>query len=74
VPGPPKTTLTDIRGRAADDLWAVAAGGQAFHFDGRSWTSSATGTERALAGVWVAPSGDAWTVGERGTILRRTVR
>ena len=74
VPGPPKTTLTDIRGRAADDVWAVAAGGQAFHFDGRSWTASATGTERALAGVWVAPNGDAWSVGERGTILRRRVR
>jgi photosystem II stability/assembly factor-like uncharacterized protein len=66
-----------LRGSAADDIWAVGfvkkrsgESGQAAHFDGTRWVETPLPTDVALLSVSAVNKGQAWAVGGRGTILR----
>ena len=51
-----RTTINMIRGRSANDVWAVGSGGGIAHFDGTSWKRSETESQLTLWGVWL-PAG-----------------
>jgi hypothetical protein len=57
-----------IAASSATDIWAVSRRNQAFHSDGAHWTRYDT-TPLEISAVAVAPGGEAWLVGEAGTIL-----
>ena len=42
-----------IAGRSPTDAWLVGSAGAAAHFDGTSWTPSATGTQYSFLALWV---------------------
>jgi hypothetical protein len=48
-----RARINVIRGRSANDVWAVGAHGAAAHFDGTSWTRSETGTIETFKGLWL---------------------
>lgn len=51
--------------------WLVGSRGRAWGLlNRRVWTPLDTPTDRDLLAVWSAPSGEAWAVGEGGTVLR----
>lgn len=52
-----------VHGRAADDVYAVGAGGVVTHFDGTRWSVEREGEPFTLYGVWASPSGRWVTVG-----------
>lgn len=67
--------LLTVRGRAADDVWAV--GGDAspilLHWDGTEWTDVAVDPVCAsggLNGVWTDPGQDVWIAGMSGAMAR----
>jgi hypothetical protein len=62
--------LAAIHGTSEDDIWTVGAGGSALHFDGTTWTPSATGVLVALHDVYALAEDDVWAVGEGGTVIR----
>ena len=73
LPRPTTQHLRSVWGSAADDIWAVGAGDTILHFDGKTWTakrSPTSGRGLTLSGVWVRSRGEAWIVGQAGTILR----
>ena len=51
------------------NVWFVADGGKALHFDGTSWTSVPTGTTSNLKSIWGSSVTDVWAVGDRGALL-----
>jgi hypothetical protein len=60
-----------IYGLAAEPsgtVWAVGSGGAA-RFDGHAFTSTPTGTDAVLHGVWAASATSAYAVGDNGTML-----
>jgi hypothetical protein len=57
-----------IAASSPTDIWAVSRHHQAFHSDGTRWTRYDT-TPLEVAAATIAPGGEAWLVGERGTIL-----
>ena len=76
-----------IHGRAAEDAWLVAGQARLAHWDGLQWTEvagpwkevpppDANGPLKApphrLRGVWQAPTGSVFLVGDQGTFLRGT--
>lgn len=77
------STYMGVFGRASNDVWAV--GGDVIHWDGSKWTEfsppakdtngrgiSRNGEPHFLShGVWSAPGGGTWLVGEGGAILHR---
>lgn len=51
-----RVRVNTIRGRAANDVWAIGAHGAAAHFDGTTWTISKTGSVDTLKGLWLRDS------------------
>lgn len=51
-----------VEARAANDVWASAAGGTV-HFDGATWTQHATGAEVFMS-IYAAAANDAWGVSQ----------
>lgn len=58
-----------VDGYAADDLYAVGDDGEIWHFDGKSWRSCASPTDRHLADVRCLDDG-VWICGDGGVVLR----
>ena len=65
-------TLNAVWGRSATDIWAVGTSGTILHYNGSSWEPSASGATADLRAVW-GTDDFTWAVGDRGTILRRSV-
>lgn len=68
-PSPVPFEPFSLHARRTDDIWAVGYGGQIRHHDGTAWSSTPSGTDVLLRGVWAASAGDAWAVGLAGTLL-----
>lgn len=64
--------INDMSGTAAGEGFAVGAAGQILHLaaGSASWKSEHSGTSGSLRGV-LALEGEAWAVGDGGTVLRR---
>lgn len=72
---PGSTRVNDLHGSAADNVWAVGAYANAWHYDGATWTrydlTSAVNeeldgeacSEVVLRSVWVNDEADVWAVG-----------
>lgn len=72
---PGSTRINDLHGSAANNVWAVGAYANAWHYDGSTWTrydlTSALGeeldsdacSEVVLRSVWVNNETDVWAVG-----------
>lgn len=56
---------------AADDqhVWVVGAAGFIAFFDGKAWSTPASGTSADLSAVWGASADDVWAVGAAGTMI-----
>lgn len=67
---PPTGPLYAIAGRSSADVWAAGASGL-FHWDGSTWTLTATGKLPILRALHVAATGEAWVGGDNGAILRK---
>ncbi|MFK7927927.1 MAG: hypothetical protein AB8H79_07045 [Myxococcota bacterium] len=63
------TNFEDLDGTRGS-LTAVSATG-IYRFNGDAWAFEDNGFNRALRAIWVQPGGDAWAVGDDGTVLRR---
>lgn len=63
------TNFEDIDGTISD-FTAVSATG-IYRYQNDAWAFENTGFNRALRAVWVTSSGDAWAVGDNGTVIRR---
>lgn len=62
-----------VRGRAADDVYAVGGFGapEAWHYDGAAWSAvDATVLGQPLNGVWTAPGESVWVAGNFGVVAR----
>lgn len=70
--------LTEVAGRAPNDVWASGRGGTVLHYDGASWQPEQVPTMAHVRGLWVAPA-EVYAVGydtsdpsaEGGFMLRR---
>ncbi|HEY3497614.1 MAG TPA: hypothetical protein VGK73_23110, partial [Polyangiaceae bacterium] len=62
--------FADVHGSGPDDVWFVGTNGEALHFDGEQWQNEPTASVSDLDDVWVAPDGNAWTVGRNGVVMR----
>jgi hypothetical protein len=58
----PGVAFTAISGRNDSDVWSVAAGGFAYHWDGASWTRYSVTGAADLATISVDAGGDAWAM------------
>ena len=54
---------------SASELFSVGTNGQIRRYDGTSWSSMTSGTERHLYGVWGSDSDDVFAVGTVGEIV-----
>jgi hypothetical protein len=64
------TASFGVGGRSATDVYAVGHG-DIFHSGGNdSWVAQKNPSNKELYAVWVAPNGDAFAVGESGTIVQ----
>lgn len=61
--------LYSVRGRSANDVWAVGSRGATYHSNGTSWTKSDAGVGVTLFDVFPVAAADVWAVGERGLVL-----
>jgi hypothetical protein len=60
-----------VYGSSDTDIWVVGELGFILHFDGTNWTQVAGGVGLpTLWGVWAAPTGEAFAVGNNGVALR----
>jgi hypothetical protein len=69
----PCTQMTSIHGTSPNELWAVGLSGATVRIrnaDGETPTVDPFNSQtlNALNGVWVAPNGEAWSVGAGGTV------
>ena len=64
-------TMYAIHGIGSSDIFVVGPGGKILHYDGTNWSQQTSPTKEHLYGVWVAPSGAAFAVGDNGTIIRK---
>ena len=62
--------LNAVWGSAANDAWAVGSGGTVLHWNGTTWSPSASGTTNTLYGVWGSSAADVWVVGDLGVLHR----
>jgi len=63
--------LRGVHGSGPDDVWVVGAlqsNGIALRFDGEAWTEVDYTFPFPLNDVWVAPSGEVFTVGDQGVV------
>ena len=72
-----REVMLHLSGSSERDVWAVGAGGIAYHWNGQAWSpvpvpvkETLTGIKATLHGVWVHSPSEAWAVGDEGTILR----
>jgi hypothetical protein len=63
--------INAISGRSSSDVVAVGASGTIYQYDGTSWTQVTGITTQTLRGAWVGSTGEAYAVGDAGTILHR---
>ena len=49
----PRTLISVIRGRSANDVWATGAVGALAHFDGTSWRRVDLATQETFWGLWL---------------------
>ena len=61
--------VVNITGSAANDVWAVGAFRQAYHFDGKAWTRFALAGSRVISAYATSPT-EAYLVGDDGVIQR----
>jgi len=61
----------DMYGNKPNAVVGVGATGALAMFNGTSWSPHASGSGHALRCAWISPKGNAYVVGENGTILRR---
>jgi hypothetical protein len=52
--------LTAIWGTAADDVWAVGAGGAIVHLDGKTWSVVPSPTTSDITSIWGFAADDIW--------------
>ena len=64
-PPPGAPTLTTVRGRGPEDVWAVG-GDHVLHWTGDGWSRVDAPTGRPLQGVWTAPGEPVWIAGAFG--------
>lgn len=63
--------VIDTDGDGAGNIgFAVGANGDIIRYNGSNWVDDTSGTNRALRGVYVVSSSEAWVVGNNGEILR----
>jgi len=62
----------DLSVVSADDVWALS-NSALLHWDGSAWSEVPCRGCPPLTGVWRAPGGDIWVVGDGNAILRRAV-
>lgn len=64
-------TLYGVSGRSPSDVHVVGADAALYHYDGFTWRAYAApaGINVDLRDVWVNHHGEAWAVGQKGTIL-----
>jgi hypothetical protein len=60
--------LQEIGGRSGSEVYAVGNDGVILRYDGTGWTATRPAA-RTLLGVWLAPDGLGFAVGNRGTLL-----
>jgi hypothetical protein len=67
-PHHPNTRILTVRGRAADDVWAVGGvtNAKVLHWEGTEWTEVDNGLGQPLNGLWTAPGEDVWVSGNFG--------
>lgn len=66
----PASAMFAMYGFAANDVYAVGAGGLINHFDGTSWVQTAAGAQHH--GVWGPNANDVYVVGTGRRIFRNT--
>jgi hypothetical protein len=64
------TNFEDVDGVTSADLTAVSATG-IYRFRDGNWSFESGAFNRSMRSVYVASNGDAWAVGDGGTVLRR---
>jgi hypothetical protein len=74
VPVTNSTGLTQFFGLAADDLWIVADGGAAWHWDGHALNDIVFGAGPRATVLGASQPGELWVGGEQGMILHRAAR
>lgn len=62
---PGNAKVNDLWGTAANDIWAVADDGTAYHYDGLAWSGFAVAL-LPLVRVWTHEGGDVWVFGAAG--------
>ena len=62
--------LTAITGTGPTDVWVGGAAGTLAHFDGTSWTSSATPSGHAINDLWTDATGELYLVDDTGAVTR----
>ncbi len=67
-PGTEANQFFGIFGFGADDIYAVAVGGQVVHFDGVAWSNVGIGTSTNLMDIWGPTAQSLIVVGEDGFI------
>src|SRR6185312_3004655 len=68
---PDLPSILSVRGLGPTDVWAVSLGGGVLHFDGTSWSLTATlpvPSGGTLTSIWPISATDVWTVGTSGFI------
>jgi hypothetical protein len=61
--------LVAVSGSGASDVWIAEREGRLIHWDGRAFSVTPTSSQ-GLSSLWVAASGEAWALGERGFAAR----
>jgi hypothetical protein len=69
----PPLPVIDLRGSAANDIWAVGSTGSVTRFDGKTWNNEVSGVALDLRAVWAA-DGEMHAVGKQGTIVQHTLQ
>jgi hypothetical protein len=68
-PLPQGNSLHAVWAAGPTDAWAVGADGTVVHWDGTTWSLSASSTAAYLDAVWGTSASDVWAVGASGTII-----
>lgn len=69
-PTPQPCCRGETWGSSATDVYVLAGGG-IIHYDGQAWSETLSEPIIGLSGIWVSSTGDAFAVGEAGTIWHR---
>jgi len=64
------STIYAVQMLAANDGWAVGAGGGIWRYNGYSWQAVPTPTDKDLRAICMLSASEGWAVGNNGTIIR----